>query len=293
MQGPSLFIRVLLIATAAVPGGGCVAFYSHRDVTFRVVDGETEEPIPGATVRVGYEPHYFVLNKPRDRSVKTGSRGGVTVSVAKWWVHDGPSFSFAARGYLEHGESARPGERLPHNLIPCPGDAIRCFVIPLYRAPAPQIVLVVADGYAGPVAVELLPSAAFSTGPKGRRHIELDVPASGYVAIEAGPLLRRHRGLDYRARRAGGAPLPRPYFLRPDEHAFRWVRSEGNRHLFVVGPASMERQTLRRVMNVTDQPNGGITMHSDPVTFNAYFETLRREQMAQPPANARDLGPHP
>ena len=266
----------LLAAAALAPfAGGCVAFYSHRDVTFRVADGEGGGPIPGALVGVSYEPHYLVLNKPRDRRAPTGPLGRVTLPVARWWVHAGPGFSFHAPGYLRHGEKAEPGERLPRGLMRC-GDGPRCFTIPLYRGPDPRAVLVVGDAFSGVVAVDLLPSPRLSTGPPGRRRIELAVPASGYLAVEADPLLRRTGPLNYTARRADGRPLPRPSVERPSEHALRWVYSDGGRHLFVVGPASMEDDALRRIAEVVDQPNGGRTITHKRRKFHAFVDAMAR-----------------
>ena len=275
MHPPFRILTGLFVVAALAPCGGCVAFYSHRDVTFRVVDGDTGAALPGATVAVSYEPHLFVLNKPRNRSVRTGARGAVTLPVAKWWIHAGPAVSFAAPGYLPYGESSEPGERLPRGLTPCPDARALCFVIPLYREPAPVVTFVVPDDYEGPVTLDMTPTDRLPAADPGRRDIEIPVPDGGYVEIEATRLLRRDWPVYYRARRANGTPIPRAYVRDPDVPALWSLKTYGDRRLFVVGPMSLTRQIELEVRPTFAHPRGGVVTPHNPAALDAYIDRMR------------------
>jgi hypothetical protein len=65
------------------------------------------------------------------------------------------------------------------------------YVVPLYRQPVPEIVIVLSDGYRGPVRVTRTRGDRWLQDTPGKRVFEFQASAEGDVQIETTPLLHR------------------------------------------------------------------------------------------------------
>ena len=134
---------------------GCSASPSHsyRVVTVTVRDAETGRPIPGAVVSSDYnqDPIHLV---PRRSYGVTGANGTTRIRVAK--DPHGIFIAPEAQGYLDYwaGGVLPDGRRYTSSqyteLPRWPFDAV---TLTLYAEPAPEVVLVVPDGYSGSIPV--------------------------------------------------------------------------------------------------------------------------------------------
>jgi hypothetical protein len=233
--------------------------------------------LAGATLTVSYEAHPLAWNRPRDVSAVSGADGEAVVRVADWWVHGGPTFTFAAPGYLELFALAAPRHRMPEDLPACSGGGAHCRLVQLFRAPPPRVCLVVPDGYVGPLAVALRAAPPDEPGTS-QRDFEWPVSETGAVIVDGtSRLLVRHSPVDYHARMSGGAAIPRPRADQPDQPALRWVSSDyaRHRHLFVVGTEADALRMKRRVHRAGhDGGTLGTHLIHDPERFAAVFEQL-------------------
>ena len=138
-----------------LPLAGCCAYpsYCYRTVTVTVRDAETGRVIPGAVVETGYNEALTHV-APRPSRGVTGEGGTTRVRVAK--DPTGIFIHAEAKGYLDPWAggvypNGRPYVSSPYTELPAwPFDAV---TLTLYAEPAPSVVLVVPDGYAGPIPV--------------------------------------------------------------------------------------------------------------------------------------------
>ena len=219
----------LLLALAP----GCQGLFGSRPAPVLVRDAETNEPIPGAEVRLSYPPTQLPVGPP-DCSEKTGDDGVARVQAAPYG-DGGVAVGVTARGYLSEEKvlSAQAVRALePAHLFEAAERRPPALVVELYAEPRPAVELIVPAGYRGLIraAVRVQEDAP---SPPGQRSFPCVVPASGVVEVVGPPLLRRVFVTDFRARFADGAPLSR----EGGEGAVGlwWVKDEGGFHHFLVG----------------------------------------------------------
>jgi hypothetical protein len=137
-----------LILTFAI---GC---YSYRNVKITVLDAESREPIPNASVRTFYEAG-VLFPAPTEYSGTTDEHGDVRLRVAK--DSEGIGILPSAAGYQSYwaqpafpdGSSyvSGPFTEIP----PWPFDHV---TVTLYREPPPTVTFIVPDGFRGIVRIE-------------------------------------------------------------------------------------------------------------------------------------------
>jgi hypothetical protein len=234
-----LVLQVLgLCILSALPG---CAVYTLRPVDVVVVDAESGKPVQGAEVGVDYLA-LFILNRPWPASGKTDSQGKTSLWVANF--HDGSeNWSASAPDYLPFqsgGMGSDSRNRIPCDLVPPGGSAATGpAVIHLYRKPAARIMVIVPDGYRGPLKIDLHPVPEFMAKEPGARQFTFSASSNGYVGIQATPILL-HLNRDIEARYANGDPIPQAGPSNPNVIALRYVTTEGNinmQELYVVGTA--------------------------------------------------------
>ncbi len=121
----------------------------------------------------------------------------------------------------------------------------------MYAAPAPSVELVVPVGYRGLVHVEtrIRDDLPF---PPGQRCFRYDVPASGVIQVVGPALFRRVPAI--RATYADGTPLSSD--AKDLDIGFRWVKSENDGELYLVG-TSIECDAFRRAPTGAGRPSDG------------------------------------
>jgi hypothetical protein len=136
-------------------------------------------------------------------------------------------YTFSSPGYQPHSVPARTTGREPAELASCPAaeGLAGCFVVPLYRLPSPEIVLIVPDDYTGPWR-----SNSAGARDPGRSQGAASVRMGGFGRRNA-----RSRGRSRTAvrdvpigsaRTVSGAPLPHPSAQRPAERGLRYVQAD-------------------------------------------------------------------
>lgn len=127
---------------------GCLSFYKYHDVTIKVVDAETNEPIPQAMVTVSYD-RMFAMNPPEQQEAVTSSDGLVTVRAAN---HRGEfHLSVTVENYLRSIDNrtvirSQPGHDKFRRVVQ-PAGTVN--VVHLYSNPQPRGTLVVPHGFQG------------------------------------------------------------------------------------------------------------------------------------------------
>lgn len=232
---------VLVLIALVVGGFGGCAIYSYRPVEVRVIDAETEQPIAGADVRVGYV-YMFVFNAPAQQSTTTDSAGRATIRVANF---RDAALSFGARGYLPTGDYSELDDRSPHQRYRSFDEPTgHVATIRLYHGPKPTITVVVPNGYRGPLWVHRRPAAGWIQEERGKRDFTYHATADGYVGIDATRLLLESiNDLDIKFKYENGTPISQVRNGVPGETdvALRWVTCQGNdKSVFVVGTQADE-----------------------------------------------------
>ena len=191
----SVFICIL-IATIVQ---GCARF--GRNISVGVFDGDTGEPVIGAEVVVNYGRMVYLkcldFFPPRDNSAKTGGDGIARVNISgesKFWdalaaAGTDTTVSISAPGYLPHSFTDADFQGEPFGRREVKGQTI--YAVPIYRLPAPQIVVVVPDGYRGPVRITRRFSDKWIQDEPGKRVFEFHASDQGDVEMEASPLIYR------------------------------------------------------------------------------------------------------
>jgi len=232
-------IGISALGAALLVLPGCIACYQSAPVTVTVLDAESEAPIPGAQVDLRYSSMMY-LNAPREVSGETGSDGRVEIEETtfggEWWRVSAP-------GYITTDDSSPR----PEGSLGNPRE------FRLYREPNPEIVVVIPNGYVGPVFVDLIHSNSWIQETAGSRRFRFDSSANGYVPIIASPLIRR--AWDYRAEYRDGTPIARKKDASDHQVAFRWVgvgMFQSDRDMYVVGTSADEQAFLEIVTPRTD-----------------------------------------
>jgi hypothetical protein len=189
----------ILICSLALQG--CCRL-GHK-ISVAVVDGETNQPIPASTIDViygegpwDYAPWLFWF-RPCEASAQAGSDGVARIKL----TGAGPRWVVSAPTYLKYFTDAR--EEIPDDFVKTEVAGKTTYGIPLYREPAPQMVIIVPDGYRGSVRVTRTLSDRWVQNSPGQRVFEFQASPEGDVQIEATPLLHRIKGSEYSESRFG------------------------------------------------------------------------------------------
>jgi hypothetical protein len=157
---------------------GCIAFHTYRDVRFHVVDAESNEPVPHATIAINYQGMGGMI--PDDVSGTTDANGVLDMRIA--------------RGDFAYIEIAAPGyQKSPANpeLFHPPAEK----ELRVYRLPLPYRVLVVPQGTRGLMEVRMSLGESARTGssgnppPPGKRAVLTTLSTSSVVYAPTLPRL--------------------------------------------------------------------------------------------------------
>ena len=155
---------------------GCILVYHYKSVTVSVHDAETGAPIVGANISTIY-PYILAAPMPTAPNGITDKNGSVVMEFAtlseRW-------NQASASGYITDHNSLFGGQATTASMD-----------FRLYKLPEPSLTFILPDGYHGPVMFDLHPSSAWIQGNIGQRQFTYVVPASGYVSVQATPLLTR------------------------------------------------------------------------------------------------------
>jgi len=191
---------------------GCARF--GRTVPIAVFDGDTGEPVSGATVSVSYDNMVYGLDlfPPHDDEKTTGADGVAKVKVCRTdtildamaFASRGATIGVTAPGYLTYG--GYPRDYVPPTFQRRKVNGKDVYAVPIYKLPAPQIEIVLPNDYRGPVRItRKFPNRWLQDEP-GKRVFEITASAQGDVNIDASPLLYRINDWNFRERFEGGPP---------------------------------------------------------------------------------------
>jgi len=165
------------------------AIYHREPFHIKIVDGETREPIGGASVTAMYLYGMVTIGPDTDHWA-TDSDGLIRERVAigknvyARWEARHPDF-IAAKGDVRLEPESREWLR-PYAEVR-PGED-RLNVIPLYRKPIPEMRVILPDEYRGPVYVDLQRGESALPTEPGRRVFEFEAASNGYVRVVGPPL---------------------------------------------------------------------------------------------------------
>ena len=251
-------LRPLIVVMLTAPCTflpGCITFPSYEPVDVLVLDAETGNPLSDATVSVWYLRGFPVLNTPKDISASTNTYGRATLRVAEY---HGVVWETSAQNYIALGFPVSR-RRIPEELQIATEEHTdhKEVIIRIYRQPEPTITVFVPEGYRGPLKLDLPPTSSFVQGAIGRREFTFEASQTGYVRIDAAPLLLRSRLKDFIVRYADGTPI-RPRSFDDDERVIlRRMTDFGNRWLFMIGTRADEDMLRRVLYERSDDPNLG------------------------------------
>jgi hypothetical protein len=196
---------------------GCA---SH--VTFRVVDAETNLPLEGATITAEYEPiwiGYLAQIRIEPKVATTDAKGLVSM-----WISKPDYIGAESDGYLHYWGA------IYKETPPWP---FKSATMHLYAEPAPQVVLIVPDGYRGPIEVrEHFPSLIKS---EGHRYFEFRVVPGEVIDLKNVPPQSSYASITFTSCRYASGRL---------------ISGETENHFYGNGPASDEIAVRR----VSDEP---------------------------------------
>jgi len=212
---------------------GCQGFHQYRPVVVMARDAETQQPIPGAEVKISYpttEPTFA----PSDSYSSTGESGIARLRAAPYG-ESGIAVSVTAKGYMFEDkyvpvsavEAIQPAgwfetvEKRPAN-----------FVVDVYAEPRPFVELVLPVGFRGFVKADVKVNDELPLA-RGQRNFTFVTSSTGEAEVVGPSLLRRVSPADFRAKFADGTPLTRS--SKDSEIALWWLRSDGHTQHFLVG----------------------------------------------------------
>ena len=250
----SLMVVMLTAPCTFLPG--CIAFPSYQPVDVLVLDAETGNPLSNATVSVTYARGVLVLTIPKEISVNTDMCGRATLRVTDY--HGGVFWEITAQNYIALGFPVSY-RHIPEELEIATEEHTdhKEVIIRLYRQPKPTITVIVPEGYRGPLKLDLPPTSSFVQGAIGRREFTAEASQTGYVRIDATPLLLRPHLKDFIVRYADGTQIRTRSFDDDERVILRWIGIFGNRWLLMIGTRA-DKDMLRRVLyERSDDPNLG------------------------------------
>lgn len=219
----------LVFAVLVQANCGCGVFRERRPMTVQVLDGDTREPVGGATVRVSY-PNMLDFTAPRPTEATTDRNGLATLRVAdyRWhWVRADHSDYRVSDDFrldaTEFRELPKRGD----------GRVKHTFLAYSNSTPRPTVELVVPNGYRGPVKIryetEEQPTA-------GRRSFKFQVSPTGHVTIRGPRLVAERPKPDFAVAYEDGTAISSHGSQdRPGQDAFRWVHCGTDSDLYVIG----------------------------------------------------------
>ncbi len=250
---------------------GCIAFPSYQPVDVLVLDAETGNPLSNATVSVRYPRGGLpVLNTPKDISASTDRCGRATLRVAEYF--GGVAWEIIAQNYIALRFGPMSRRRIPEELEIATEEHTdhQEVIIRIYRQPKPTITVFVPEGYRGPLKLDLPPTSSFVQGAIGRREFTFEASQTGYVRIDAAPLLLRSLPKDVIVRFADGTQIPFLAMCRDDERVtLRRMGDFGNRWLFMIGTRADEDMMRRVLFERIDDPHLGLRLI--PEALDALF----------------------
>lgn len=257
---PALAVRTVVLAALLVAGTGC-RLYHPRPVTFRVRDGDTGAPVPGATVNASYMAMLdfgvlFASIGPHDGVTDAGGDLPLILDARK----PGLWLNVTAADYGDNldGTPSYLGAPTWKRLLPGPGlwspDE---YQVRLFHGSRPTAEVALPDGYRGPVVLRFPADGGPPAG--GRRAFAYVASPGGVVEVPHGALFecaRHYEGI--RARYGAGPPLPTEgtnwhlYVadgLKADDVALRFIRADWDHHvwLYVLGTHD-EAEAARRAV---------------------------------------------
>ena len=270
-----------------LPPAGCLNLYWNHAVPVSVRDAETGAPIAGARVSVDYFT-YLELNHPAPGEAITDSEGNARI---RWADNHGDEWSVSAGGYVpRNGDNSF---QLPFKGVGKPPGKL---VFHLYRAPRPELRIIVPNGYSGAVRLRLLRTSGFIQGAPGQRCLVVRLPRDGYVAISATPLLQRMSWFWDVPKLTEGSPsfcyedgssipdtraaldLARPNLVSIEPCIADYSGSE---FVYVIGTEAQREQTKRDL-------RFGDEELVDPKRREKYFSRLFPDRPATQPSSCRE-----
>jgi hypothetical protein len=248
--------RLLYLAVLVHITSGCQALQADRPVPVLVRDAETKKPIPAAEVYLcNYVADDAVLYCSSSRITKEDGIARLRIgSIGK----EGIQLQAVASGYMPSEVDVKAGdvERIePAHLLELTDERPPCFVVEVYSEPPFTVELVVPAGYRGLVKAEVQAEEKAFPGPPGQRCLHFVVEESGDVQVRGPSCLRRIAGMDFHASYSDGTPLREE--REAQKVGFRWVKTEGKVHYFVVGTqAEYEALCARLVPQVAKVESG-------------------------------------
>lgn len=204
----------------------CLGCHLYKPVDVRVLDIETRQPVPVATVSASYAAGYEFF-PPAEGVFKVNHEGVARVWIASGWEGrvrirlEAPEY--VSDGYLtENGSSISPGHFGP--FVPA---AIRIdrsdirslpkrLVLETWRAPDPQFEVVVPDDFRGHIKVQFNPLDVINLSV-GQRRISRRMEPDGTVQFPlTRPILTSLDPADASFRFESGAVIPKAVKLVRD-----------------------------------------------------------------------------
>jgi hypothetical protein len=257
-------IRATTLLSLCLVLSACQSFYPVR---VQVLDAETHQPIPGATVDGNYMTELSVADVygelifgytagPKPTSATTDDHGFAVLSLSDYSARTRGALAHAP-GYLTSAANIDPARfdlirRDAHragSLSPAgPPD----LTVHLYLGPHPKLQLVLPDGYLGLLRLDQSLPTTRATLPPHERTVEFAIhpPVPQKVPLysvgERIAVTSRH----FTARYANGIPIPSDSqdHVADDRIALRSIARYNGRAIFVVGTAG-DAKTVRAQVN--------------------------------------------
>lgn len=246
-----------LLVAACAPAVGCSMMHPSVPVEVTVRDAETKQPIPSAEVALLY-PTTNSDTQPHESKATTAPTGNarLTANAGEDAI---PQVRIIAAGYLTE-EKRLPGDALralkaADSLWPFSQPAPVTLTLDVYRGPDPTIDLTVPAKWRGQVRVEVRVREDIAYEPQKRTFTAV-VPTDGNVVMEGPPVLKRGRGPIFFAHYADEAHTLVPSEAPDDQVAFRWLRTEGQIEVFIIGTKA-EFDSYRRMAVRTGGSDSG------------------------------------
>ena len=231
------------IVALLVLGSGCT-LYQPRPVTFNVRDGDTGEPIEGASVKATYMTMLdfgvlFASVGPREG--KTDRDGKLTLIVD---AHTSRLHLQVSADGFPNGGALRDGTW--RRLVPGPWYSWKDeYFVELYRGAQPNVDVTFKDGFRGAVLVKFL-TATSPPIPPTQRKFAFTASERGLVVVsESAPFEHSTSYESIHARYSSGTSFPtfpNPHGPEPDAVALRFVTRElegkDDLWLYVLGTAA-------------------------------------------------------
>ena len=247
----------------SVPTTGCGLFRAHRPLTVQVIDGDTRQPLPKATVSLCYL-NMLDFTAPRPCSRMTDSRGMATLRIGEFHTI---IFGAELNGYRAPDHSYFNSEFVMG--LPRRSTGRIDMILEMWAEPKATIEFVVPNGYRGPVKVVF--EQDDSTFERGLRQFSFPVQPDGRAVVRGPSLLDPHRySPRIEVRYADGIRIPSEGHF--EDNAFRWVQNGTwngrNTQLFNIGRLT-DREVLWQSVHTRSGHN---VWGEDREAYNRLFD---------------------